>query len=97
MTKESDTKKNDSDALRSAIFCDQSVSSSQDDSDSDDEDRHKDLVPQNETSPTLKQLEYNTESGVELISEPDSAGCILKSPTIDETLSTGTPYRYVSL
>lgn len=84
MTKESE---NESDALRSAIFCDQSFISSQGDSDSDDEDRHKNQVPQS-----------NSESGIDLTSESNSTSCTQTSPNVDGTWqpSTSTPYRYVA-
>ena len=93
-TNESNTENNESDALQSAIFCDQSAITSHDDSDSDDDDKHRDLASGNQTSPTLNHYESKTESGVDLASEPDSAGCTLTCSNADEIWQCA-PYRYV--
>ena len=96
-TNESNTENNESDALQSAIFSDQSVIYSQDDSDSDDEDKHRDLTSGNQTSPTLNRYDSKTESGVDIPAGPDSTSCTQTCSNMDECRQspTSVPYRYV--
>ena len=93
-TNESDTKPD----VLTPIFCDQFIISSQEDSNSDDDDEHKDLLGR-ETNSVSKHIESNTESDVDLKSDTSAScqGCNTMCHNTDESwqVSPSVPYRYV--